>query len=238
MSTSRTSFPAMPAREGGQGEGTGAADNRSGSPNLSLYSIETELLDLLRYREAIAADTEMLPSDIALSLEAADAQISAYVERHVRKDDGIAAYFRECETRAEELKAEAQRMRLMAAMWEQRHDRLEAITLNVMQLTGATLLEGAHSVFKIRKNPPSVEVTQVNDVPREYLRLGVKMTVALWTRLMLHLKQTDAGIAAELLQNAPSEPEPMKDAIKCELKAGVPVAGCKLIEDKKRLVVE
>ena len=236
-SRSDTSLPANPAREGGQGEGTGAGGQiGASSPSLSLFQIDTELLDLQRYREEIAADTEMQPSDIALSLEAIDAQIQAYVERHVRKVDGIAAYLRECETRAIVLKAEAKRMQALAAMWDARGERLEAVTIAVMQATGAQQLEGAHSMFKIRKNPPSVEVTEPESVPREYLRLGVKMTVALWSRLMLHLKQTDAGMAAEL--PAPSEPEPMKDAIKRELKAGVAVAGCKLIEDKVRLVVE
>lgn len=208
--------------------------------NLSLYQIEAELLDLMRFRESVATDTEMTPQEQTASLEAIDKQITEYVHREVAKVDGIAAYLRECQTRAEVLMKEAQRIQLQADAWEARGERLEAVTLRVMQQTGATQLDGATSTFKVRKNPPSLDVAQPELVPAAYNRVTVTMTEDLLARLMQHLFGTPKGapLFADLQACKQSNPEPMKDAIKSELKQGVGVPGCTLITDKVRLIVE
>lgn len=208
--------------------------------NLSLYKIETELLDLMRFREDVAQDTDLTPQEQTASLEAIDKQITEYVHREVAKVDGIAAYLRECETRAAVLKAEAMRIKAQADAWTARHDRLEAVTLRVMQQTGATLLEGANSTFKVRKNPPSVDVAQPELVPTPYQRLTVKLNRGLWERVLAHLMMSEKGapLFHELIEINVGNPEPMKDAIKSELRAGVGVPGCRLREDSVRLVVE
>lgn len=218
------------------------------APNLSLYKIETELLDLMRFRESVADDPDMTPDEITASLEAIDRQITEYVTREVAKVDGIAAYLRECHARHDVLKAEAQRLQLQADAWAERGERLYAVTLQVMQQTGATLLEGANSTFKVRKNPPSVDVAQPELVPPAYQRQTVTLTVALWRRVLSHLFSNprqplsggheDVSLFIELNECKISNPEPMKDAIKAELKAGVGVPGCRLVDDKVRLVLE
>jgi hypothetical protein len=210
------------------------------SPSLSLYQIEAELVQLVRYREEVASDTEITPQEQQASLDAIDKQITAYVHREVAKVDGIAAYLRECETRAKVLRAEAQRLREQSDAWEDRGNRVEAVTLRVMQQTGATLLEGTNSTFKVKKNPPSVDVAQPELVPAPYLRVAVTMSEDLFARITSHLFGTDKGatLFAELIECKRSNPEPMKDAIKAELKQGVGVPGCRLKEDSVRLVVE
>ena len=209
------------------------------APNLSLYKIETELLDLMRFREDVAQDTDLTPQEQTASLEAIDKQITEYVHREVAKVDGIAAYLRECETRAAVLKTEAMRIKAQADAWTARHDRLEAVTLRVMQQTGATLLEGATSTFKVKKNPPSVDVAQPELVPAAYQRIRVTMSKHVWHRMIQALSRlADTTVYADALTVAVSDSEPMKDAIKAELKAGVGVPGCTLIDDKERLEIK
>jgi Siphovirus Gp157 len=207
--------------------------------NLSLYQIETELLDLMRYRESVAEDAELTPQDQKASLEAIDKQIAEYVMREIAKVDGIAAYLRECETRASVLRLESERIADQADAWMERHDRIEAITLRVMQQTGATLLEGRTSTFKVRKNPPSVEVAQPDLVPLDYRRITVTMTAGLWSRLISVLvSERGAPVLADLLACKKTNDEPVKTEIGKELKQGVGVPGCRLVDDKVRLVVE
>ena len=211
------------------------------APNLSLYKIETELLDLMRFRESVADDPDMTPDEITASLEAIDRQITEYVTREVAKVDGIAAYLRECHARHDVLKAEAQRLQLQADAWAERGERLYAVTLQVMQQTGATLLEGANSTFKVRKNPPSVDPNiQMDILPTPYQRLTVKLNRSLWERVLAYLMTNEKGapLFRELIEINVGNPEPMKDAIKSELRAGVGVPGCRLREDSVRLVVE
>jgi Siphovirus Gp157 len=207
--------------------------------NLSLYQIETELLDLMRYRESVAEDAELTPQDQKASLEAIDQQIAEYVMREIAKVDGIAAYLRECAARAVIIEEEADRLHKLAKAWFARHDRLEAITLRVMQQTGATLLEGRTSTFKVRKNPPSVEVAQPDLVPLDYRRITVTMTAGLWSRLISVLvSDRGAPVLADLLACQKTNGEPIKTEIGKELKQGVGVPGCRLVDDKVRLVVE
>jgi hypothetical protein len=241
--------------------------------SLSLYQIEAELIQLMRFREDVQQDTDITPQEQQASLDAIDKQITEYVHREVVKVDGIAAYLRECEARAAVLKAEAARIKAQADAWAARGERLEAVTLRVMQQTGATLLEGSNSTFKVKKNPPGVDPNiQMDIVPPAYLRSTLTLNRDLWSRLLSHLFGTEKGCAlfSELQQCKITDPEPMKDAIKSELKqacpkchgtkhliVGVPgdphktldcdacggsgrnsVPGCRLVDDKYRLVVE
>jgi len=208
--------------------------------NLSLYRIETELLDLMRFRESVAEDAEMTPDEQKASLDAIDNQITIYVTREVAKVDGIAAYLRECKTRAAVLNAEAMRILDQATAWAARGDRLQAVTLRVMQQTGATQLDGANSTFKVKKNPPSVDVAQPELVPPEYVKFSITMTLALSKRLVEHLRKSEEGgrILGEFELTKRTATEPIKSQIASELKAGVGVPGCRLVDDKVRLVGE
>jgi hypothetical protein len=207
--------------------------------NLSLYQIETELLDLMRYRESVAEDAELTPQDQKASLEAIDKQIAEYVMREIAKVDGIAAYLRECAARAVIHEEEADRLHELAKAWFARHDRLEAITLRVMQQTGATLLEGRTSTFKVKRNPPSVDVAQPDLVPLDYRRITVTMNAGLWNRLISVLvSERGAPVLADLLACKKTNDEPVKTEIGKELKQGISVPGCRLLDDKVRLVVE
>jgi len=110
--------------------------------SLTLYNIETELLDLVRLREDTTEPEE---------LAAIDTQIAEYVGREVRKVDGIASLLREFERRAEIDRAEAKRISKRAQQWARREARLREMVTSVMEATGQKRIEGQHSSFVLVK---------------------------------------------------------------------------------------
>lgn len=198
-------------------------------PNLTLYGIETQLLELLNFRDSVAEDPDMSPSEIEQSLKACDLQIAEYIRAEVKKCDGIARYLREFETRAEALKAEATRCNEMAKAWEKRHDNLEAMVIDIMQVTKQTRIDGRHSILQLKKNPPSVEVAQPELVPNELMRISVTLPLDSWHKICETLDVP--GIRE-------GHPEPMKTEIAKRLKEGDGVPGCRLRTDSVRLEVK
>jgi Siphovirus Gp157 len=206
---------------------------------LSLYRIETELLELMRLREETAQNPDATPQEAAAEMQAIDKQITEYVHREVAKVDGIAAYLRECETRAAVLKAEAKRIAAQADAWTERGEHLEEVTLRVMQMIGATQLDGTTSTFKVRKNPPSVEVVQPELLPDTHQRVTVTMTGEMYRRIIrCVLEGCYSDLFDDLKGCKTGDFEPLKGTIARDLKAGIGVPGCTLVTDKVRLVVE
>jgi len=197
------------------------------TPNLSLFQIETELLELLRFREDVVSDADMTSAEQADSLEGIDRQIDDYIRREVQKADGIAAYLRECEARAEALKDEAKRIKERADAWTARMDRIKAGVLRVMRLIGKTKIEGHKSTLAIRKNPPSVEIRQPDLVPDEYLRVTVTMPAETWKKILNHFPYLIGPVG-----------EPSKTAIREALKRGEGVPGCQMNDENTRLEVK
>lgn len=237
-------------------------------PAMSLFKIEAELLQLMQLREETAADADMTPAEIAESMKAIDQAIEEYVKREVQKADGIAAYLRECEARAETLAKEAKRLMATAAAWDKRRELVENVTRAAMQSMGKKLIEGGNSTLKLAKNPASVEVVQPDLVPDDYMRIKVTMTRALRGRILARLFGDKASVSLfqELMECSASDPEPMKTLIKEELKQPCPnckgqwdqmkgqstasvcgvcggsgilgVPGCRLVNDRMRLEIK
>lgn len=203
------------------------------TPQLTLYGIETQLLELLNFRDTIAEDPDMTPQEQAESLKACDESIVEYIRAEVKKADGIARYLREFEARAATLKEEAARCTAMAKNWQKRYDSLEAMVIDIMQATKQTRIDGRHSVLQLKKNPPSVDPNiQINLVPEELLRRTVTMTEAVYQMLL------NGPGGALLLTGTAKDCEPMKDEIKKRLKEGDGVPGCRLRTDGVRLEVK
>lgn len=210
-------------------------------PNLSLYGIETQLLELLQFREGLAEDPDIAPTELAQSLAACDKQIEEYVRAEVEKADGVAAYLRECEKHAEALAEESKRIAARAKAWQARQERLEQVIIGVMQSVSKTKIEGQRSTLALRKNPPSANVRQPDLVPIEYKRLSIKLSVAQYERIAAHLMKSDAGgvLFGELLEaRTNAQDEISKSKILEELKAGGSVPGCELVRDKVHLEVK
>ncbi len=205
---------------------------RTEKPNLSLYGIETQLLELLNFRDSVLDDPDMTAEEQKLSLEACDLQIAEYVRAEVKKVDGVAAYLREFEARAEALKAEAERCRAMAKAWEKRRENLTNMVIGVMQETHTTRIDGRHSVLNLRKNPPSVEVAQPDLVPHELQRRTLALTEQVYQAIL------NGPMGTLLLTAIAKDPEPMKAEILKRLKEGDGVPGCRLRTDGVRLEVK
>ena len=211
-------------------------------PNLTLHGIELDLIQLFQLRDEVAQDPDILPAEQSESLKAIDAQIDDWAARELGKADAIAANLGEFGIRAETCRTIAKREAARAKMWEDRAERLEAATLRALMLRpeGKRRIETASTTLRVAKNPPSVQVLDVGEVPKPYLRRQVTLNADLYDRLMAHLMVTKEGapLFVELQAAKLSEPEPMKIEILKELKAKVAVAGCKLVNDRCRLVVE
>jgi hypothetical protein len=196
---------------------------------LTRYGIESTLMELFLLRDSVLDDPEMLPQDQRDSVQAIDGQIAEYVRAEIAKVDRIAGCLREFETRAAALKAEAKRCADLAKAWEKRHEDLESMVIGIMQQIGKTRMDGRHSVLSLRKNPPSVEVAQLDMVPNPLMRISVTMPYDLWDALCLKSPQLAACKT--------SAPEPMKTEIAKRLKEGDGVPGCRLRTDGVRLEI-
>jgi hypothetical protein len=205
-------------------------------PNLTLYGIETQLLELLNFRESIADDPDMTPEEQRLSLEACDQQIAEYVRAEVKKCDGIASYLREFETRAIAMKEESDRCAEQSTAWRKRLRNLESMVISIMQGMKKDRIDGRHSVLQLKKNPASAEIQSPDLVPHEYQRVKVTMSAALWWKIRQKLALDPLG--TELFDVKDPEAEPMKDKIREELKVGGSVPGCRLRTDSVRLEVK
>lgn len=204
----------------------------SAMPNLTLYGIETELMQLIAYRDAVLEDPELTPEEQKESLVAIDESILEYVKAEVKKVDGIAYYLREFETRAAAVEAEMARLKHQRDMWHSRGENLKQLCIQVMQTTGNRRLEGRLSTLSLRKCPASVEVAQPELVPADFQRVRVTMSKSMWDAIVETL---GSELAMETCKA--SEAEPMKSEIKAVLQAGAGVPGCTLVTDKDTLVV-
>lgn len=197
-------------------------------PNLTLYGIEMQLIQLLNFRDEVSTDPDMTPSEQKESLEAIDQQIQEYVTAEVKKVDGVAHYLREFGARAEVLQQEAKRCAELANGWKRRKESLQQMIISIMQQTGATRLDGRTSVLSLRKNPPTCEVAQPELVPDDLQRVTLKMTRRAWRRILDKLDATIlTGIATDVHEGPP---EPMKTEISKRLKEGDGVPGCRLTQ--------
>lgn len=208
-------------------------------PNLTLYGIETQLLELLNFREAIESDLDMTPQEQAESLKACDESIAEYIRAEVKKCDGIAMYLREFAARAQAETDEIERLKRRKRMWDKRYESLEAMVIDIMQATKQTRIDGRHSVLQLKKNPPSVEVAQPELVPVELTRSAVTLSLAEWAEInqVVDLHDEDLGNALTKAVER-SKSEPMKTEIAKRLKEGDGVPGCRLRTDGVRLEVK
>jgi ParB-like chromosome segregation protein Spo0J len=211
-------------------------------PTLSLYKIDLELLQLLHAREDLQADTEMTPQEIAASVEALDAQIANYLPQALaNRADEVANIIRQLEAMEEADAREMARIRDRRQQRIQARQYLEQRVLELMTRADQKRIEGQHVTLFRKKNPASVDVAQPDLVPDPYKRLTVTFSADLWQRLQTRVMMTEtkgSELFGEMMDAKQGAPEVMLQKVKDELKAGVGVPGCRLIEDKHRLEIK
>jgi Siphovirus Gp157 len=205
------------------------------APNLTLYGIETQLLELFAYRDEVAGEVRVTEADLAEqreALKAIDHSIAEYIRLEVAKVDNVAAFIRECRARAAALKSEEQRLASMRRALEEREEFVksriaEAMALDVNPLTIANAKQnnvlkrfhGRIAQLKLCKSPESVDITDESLVPSEYKNVTVTMPASVWADIKM---QVPGFRGVEQIS---------KSEIAKALKADEPVPGARLITD-------
>lgn len=234
MSTSSHAGIDRPKREGDV--------NTVATPNLTLYAIQTELIELMEYREEVAGEVRVTEADKqeqAEALKAIDQSIAEYVKREVTKVDNTVGFLRECQARQKALKEEEQRIAALRKRWEDREERVKKYVAEVLaiQLLPETIVEakqnqvlrrlnGRVNELKLCKSPASVEVTDESLLPDELVTITATMPLSEWRDVEVVLPE---GTACTF------QADPDKRAIAAELKRGEPVPGARLINDNVHL---
>lgn len=166
------------------------------SLELSLYAIESDLVNLIEMREQ--ATEEMLAikdgstpeHDAAMeAIAVIDNQIREYITAEIRKVDNIRAFWRHCELMRDAAKEEARVQSDRSKAWGARLDRLKATCALVMESIPFPAgkpkkLEGRTGVLLLKANggKQAVEVTDESLVPDELCTVTVTMLAIEWHR--------------------------------------------------------
>jgi len=146
------------------------------SVGVSLWNIETALLELVAFREEAQTDEER---------QAADDQIQQYVAREVTKVDNIRAFVKHCELVANAAKEEAAVQTERQRIWEARRARVMEMARVTMEMAGLKRLEGRTGSLLRKANGgvQPVDVSNPEMLPEEYADVTVKMPLDVWTEL-------------------------------------------------------
>lgn len=196
---------------------------------LSLYTIETALLDLLTAREELMAQRgdpaeQQDWEDIDEQIAAVESALQEYVRAEIKKCDGIHWYLTAAKQTARDARAEARRMDERARRIEASADRLKAICCDVMRMAEVKRIDGTAGRYLLRKGNGALAplVVQEDVLPAEYTDVTVRMPPKLLDRL--------AGWSGWVV----IKKEPANDRIREALKSG-PVPGASLGERGEHL---
>ncbi len=197
--------------------------------SLTLYSIETELLELMEFREDLLSGDAYADGEEERRecIQVTEERIAEYIAREVQKVDGIAAMLREFKRREQIELDEADRIVKRARRWKERHAGLEARCIEVMQASGKEKLEGQHNTLALRKNPPAVEIAQPELVPEEYQTITITLPFAMWADFQETYEFSDSREAKMIKLAKVGPPTPMKAEIARVLKSTEPCPKCK-----------
>lgn len=199
--------------------------------NMTLYDIETNLLALFESRGEAEAEGD------AEAVAAFDHEIAAVIEAEIKKVDGIAAFLRECEARAEMSKLEALRLTERRNLWTKRAERVKEATLHVMrEVIRETKLEGRFSTLSVKKNPASLQIDAEDLLPPEYFTYTLRLTHN-GLKDVLQALRSSGDNGQWLARNLKVEQAPINADIKDALKKGDVVPGAKLVDDRYRIEV-
>lgn len=108
---------------------------------------------------------------------ACEEEIQRYLESEVRKVDGINGYLTTCENQQEWAKQEIGRLRERIGIWESREQRVRDYVQMVMERKGEKKLEGRTATFLLRQSPAAVVITDEEEIPVEFKRTTISVTV-------------------------------------------------------------
>ena len=125
--------------------------------NLALYTIADQyLIDLQKLQ-----DLEIDEQTFADTLEGLSGELEL-------KATNIAMFVKNLEASAEAIKAAEKTMADRRKAIENKADRIRQYLLDNMLRTNITKIESPHFVLSIRKNPPAVDVVNLQMIPSQY----------------------------------------------------------------------
>lgn len=150
---------------------------------------------------AMAERLTDLEIDEATLLDTLEGESGALVE----KGQNVAFVVRNLEASADAIKAAEAAMAARRKAIENRAARLRAYLLDGMRVAGIQKIDSPYFAISIRKNPPSVDVFDADQVPADYMKEPPP----------------------------PPPPAPDKNLIARALKDGMDVPGCRLVQGER-----
>ncbi len=198
--------------------------------SLPLYAVEETLAVYVETAELVppAEEAEFL------------AEFTALLTQAVEKRDRMGQFMAHLEAQIGLANHEIQRLQERKEVYMRALEKAEEYVGRVIQSLGTDRkgkwkkLEGNTVTFSLKKNPPSVRITDEGKIPAAYqlANATIKMRAEQWT---LFLDSLDLELRAQLLDGANVEFTPSKSAIKAALEHNEPVAGAELPPASYRL---
>ena len=139
----------------------------------TLFDIEESLLLL---GEAIADAEELTPE--------LQADFDRYLGTARDKRDNVARFRSECESQVEAAKKEIATLGKRKKRFERKIERLDSMLLAVFAAMNVPSLEGSFYTLAKVKNPPSVDILDLEAVSDEYKRVSVCLPAEDWKYLL------------------------------------------------------
>lgn len=185
----------------------------------SLFEIDAELDDLL----------EEIQEEIATNGEASTARVERFQEfckAHGEKVDRIGRFIRSMDARTQYCRGEAQRLSDRARSAENKAHRTKSMVLYYLKSRNLKRIEGMECTLRLWANTQdSVLVRNEEQIPLEYMTVGIAMNGELWQTILKALPEE----LKQSLKSAVKETYPNNEAIKraAALKVEVPGAEVK-----------
>lgn len=135
---------------------------------MTLASITDELTCLV--------DSAMMLEEGTPEREEADEMIRRVLTLQLKKADGVAEWFRRTKHEIAYIKTEEQRLADRRARFEGSVRRMTDYVRYVINQAGALKIEGALSTISVRPGGESVDITDIERIPAEYITVREERT--------------------------------------------------------------
>jgi hypothetical protein len=195
--------------------------------DLSLYTIDSQLEELIEYRQSRTEDADTPATEEELA--AVDGEIKSYLAVLAKKVDGVTGLLLEWRARREAIVAERARLKTLLARIEARDARLRGYVEMIMSRQpapdrGPRRLRGNTSELVLRANggPVPLLVQQPDLVPHEFQIAEITMRFDLWEQL---LRSADLELAERITADAKLKVQASNTLIRQELDSPCPACG-------------
>ena len=143
--------------------------------NNTLYDIRCNFVNLMNNDELTEEQVQEIGQELAIELK--------------NKSSNIIAYMIDTESLLERIKAEEKRLADMRKVGEARLEKFKKYVKENMEALELQKIQTELGTLSIAKNPLSVEVTELDKVPQEFLKQEIKIS-ADKTAIKEHFKET------------------------------------------------